>query len=315
MADADGVLSIGSVTASLTLPTEVLQSHPPTVYLEIRGDGVSELRQELFMEFSGGKVPLANGAVLQLAHGAGERLQFTLITREGQLLCSWQPSFRRGWREGAPPDGPEAFSHVEAWHFRKTGDPIVLLAGADESREFAIDGRPAMVLSRTPWEVILRDPQPMAGRRTIESKGYAIELRFIDVEMSFSKPSSDGRATLTIQAPKLDLWGRRLRPRRPPLLRASEYTLPTMWLHNFSRDTVNVLCGKTYWPNPRGTDDDEVRQIRVTEDKIRNGVFLVTCPVRFRKRGLANIDVVLFEAPPFKRAPLFNHPFGLPFPR
>ena len=303
-----GHFSIGSLTASLTLPTVVLQSAPPTVFLEVHDDDASELRQELFVEFSGEKVRLENGAALHLTHRAGERLQFTLITEDGQPLCSWQPRFLTGWRQGRPRQGPEAFSPVEAWFFRKTGDPITLWVGGGDSRQFTIDGQPAMVLSYTPWEVILRDPRPMAGLRTVVSNGYDIELRFVDIEVQFSKPSANGSATLTVRVPHLDLLGR---PRCfPPY--TSESTCPLMWLFNFSGDTVKIRCGKT--ASPSGEDADESRLIRVTGDKIRDGALVVSCPVRFRKPEPAKIYVTLFEGPPVKRAPL-HLPFGLSLPR
>src|SRR5207247_216867 len=77
--------------------TAILQSDPPTIFLEVSNDGGSELVQELFVEYNGAKVPLKNGMALHLAHRAGERLLFTVITADRQPLCSWQPSFVTGW--------------------------------------------------------------------------------------------------------------------------------------------------------------------------------------------------------------------------
>ena len=57
-------------------------------------------------------------------------------------------------------------------------------------------------MTRPEWETCCCGPR--AGRRSVASKGYEIELRFIEVETRFSKPSSTGRATLTVRVPKID---------------------------------------------------------------------------------------------------------------
>jgi hypothetical protein len=159
--------SIGSVTANVTLPTIVFRSNPPTVFLEVSGDGTSGFR----METGGVNVPLRNGAALRPAPKVGERILFTLTSGNGQPLCTWQPLFPRGWRSGKAPQRTDAFSRVDAGFLRKLGDPIALWVAAGDAREFAIEGLPAMVLARGASEVILRDPRPRAGRRSVASKG------------------------------------------------------------------------------------------------------------------------------------------------
>jgi hypothetical protein len=303
--------STGSTTASLTLPTVVLYSDFPTVFLEVSNGESADVRQEMFIESGGEKAILTNGSALHLAPGSGERIIVSLTTRDGQHLCSWQPSLVL--RNAHAPSAPDGFNPAAAGWFHKTGDPILLRVGGDQSREFRIDGLPAMVLARTPWEVILRDPRPMPGPRTVESQGYAITLRFIDIELHLSKPSSNGRATLAIKVPKLDLWGR---PQYPPFpYRAEGSTTPLLTLINFNQDAISLLCGKSY-SHPLGLDFDETRQIRITEDKIRNGVFTFNCPVRVRKPGLTMIEVGVYEPPPYHPPEHPNRHFpGLSFPR
>lgn len=295
--------SVDFLNARLTLPTIVFQSTPPTVFLEVQGDA-PELQQQLFLEFLGAKVPVENGAALPLEYRFGERLQFTLITGDGQPLCSWQPSFRSGWRQGSPPSKPETFSDVESWTFRNTGEPIALWVGGNVSRKFTIGGLPAMVLSYARWQVILRDPRPAAGLRIVASNGFAVQLRFIDVEVKLSKPSANGHATLVVRVPHLDLWGRRL----CSIPFTSESTCPLLRLFNFSTDAMSIGCGKSVGASPSGEGNIEYKVIQVTRRKIRDGALVVSCPVRFRTPQPAKIDVELFESPPIKRAH-FHIPF------
>jgi hypothetical protein len=302
--------SIGSVTANVTLPTIVFRSDPPTVFLEVSGDGASDFR----METGGVNVPLRNGAALRPAPKVGERVLFTLTSGNGQLLCSWQPLFPRGWRPGRAPQRTDAFSRVDAGFLRKLGDPIALWVADDDAREFAIEGLPAMVLARGASEVILRDPRPRAGRRSVASKGYEIELRFIEVETRFSKPSSNGRATLSVRVPKIDLWGRHLWPLHSWETEGS--TRATMTLLNYSGDTVSLLCGDAHVSTPLGMEADEYRQARITRNKIRDGEFLDTCSVRFKKQGTADIDITFYETPPYHRSgPASRRIPGIPFTR
>ena len=302
--------SLGPVTASVTLPAIVFRSDPPIVFLEVTGEGASGFR----MGTGGVTVPLEDGAALHPSPKAGERVIFTLSTADGQTLCSWQPAFWRGWSTGPPPQRPEAFSRVDAGFLRKVGDPIALWVAAADGREFAIAGVPAMVLARGGSEVILRDPRPMAGRRTVESKGYQIELRFIEVEMRFSKPSSNGRATLTVRVPKIDLWGGHLFALHPWEMEGS--TLADLTLANYSGDTVSLLCKGVHGSNLLGTDADDYRQLRITRNKIRDGDFQDTCSVRFKKPGAVDIDLLFYETPPYHQSrPGGRRIPGTPFPR
>ena len=165
-----------------------------------------------------------------------------------------------------------------------------------------------MILARTSMEVILRDPRPTAGRRTVESKDEKIELRFMDVDMRISKPASNGRATLTMRVPELDLATHRLWPINPPWP-ASDFSLPILFLINFNRHAVNLQCGRSFG-SPL-MEAEEFKSVRITGDNMRDGAFVFTCPVRFRKPAPANIDIEILEAPPFASR---GH-LPLPFPR
>jgi hypothetical protein len=93
-------------------------------------------------------------------------------------------------------------------------------------------------------------------------------------------------------------------------------TLATMTLHNFSGEKVSLLCGDAPESNPLGMDSDEYRSVRITQNKIRDGDFLDTCKVRFKKEGTADIDISFYETPPYHRSvPLSRRIPGLPFPR
>jgi hypothetical protein len=292
--------SVGSLKATITLPTAIVSPESLTAFLEVSRDssGPPESAGEVFMEAEGQRVPVRNGAAFHLTCRAGERLRFTLSAADGQTLCSWQPSLRR--RQGRQPEHAASFSRVDSWFFRKTGEPIALWVGVDESRQFTIDGAPAMVLARTPWEVILRDPQPAVGQRTVASDGNTIALRFIDIETSFSAPSSDGRATLAVRVPSFELWGRWF---WPPFWKVEESTTPIMWLFNFKPDVVQLICGQKPASGRLDLDNDEVRQIRITGHEVRGGGFDFTCPIRYRKQAEPGIEVVFFEPSPIHLPP------------
>ena len=57
-------------------------------------------------------------------------------------------------------------------------------------------------------------------------------------------------------------------------------TLATMTLLNFGGDKVSLLCGDAHVSTPLGVDADEHRQVRITQNKIRDGAFLDTCSVQ-----------------------------------
>ena len=151
-----------------------------------------------------------------------------------------------------------------------------------------------MVLAQGPGQVILRDPAPMMGPRKVTSQRYSITLRFIDIEVRLSMPSSRGAATLTVRVPKLDLWGRHLWPLHANAL--ADATAPFLSLVNSSPDSMKLLCGQIR-PFRLGADFPEFREIRITQDQIRNGGFSASCPVRVRNQALAKVEAVLFEGP------------------
>ena len=167
------------------------------------------------------------------------------------------------------------------WFFTNTGSPICLQVGgklATGSGVFRIDGLPAVVLARTSWAVILRDPRPMAGLRTVESQGYSITIPFIDVQLKLRKPSSSGHNALDIRVYGGDLL-----------------VFPVVLaVYNFNRQTVNLRCGKSYRD---GRDLDEIRWIHLAREK--TGVFTATCKVHFRQEGHVNLDAKVYQHPPF----------------
>jgi hypothetical protein len=279
-----GRFSVGSMTVSLTLPRGLVHSDATTVFLEVSG-GTATGPEDLSVESGGAKVIVRNGAAIHLTPRVNERVVFSIAGRDGQRLCVWTPTIKVS--AGSPPRVEDGFrtyrldySRIHSG-FRNAGDPILLVVGgklADEAAGFRIDGLPAAVLARTSWQVILRDPHPGAGMRTIESQGHSITLAFLVLQLVLPDSTPHGRATLVIR-----VLGRNL------------VTLPALpvaylMLVNFNQERLKVRCGKTY----RGVSDwDEGRFIPLTRDP--GGDFTAVCKVDLRQPGPVSLDGSFFE--------------------
>jgi hypothetical protein len=117
--------------------------------------------------------------------------------------------------------------------FRTAGDPILLQVGgnlARESGEFSIDGVPMTVLARNACQVVLLDPHPAAGLRTVESRGYSISLPFIVLRLDVDA----ARATL-----KITVLGRDQVP-LPELSRRA------VSLYNYSPAGLQFSCSRAF---------------------------------------------------------------------
>ena len=124
--------------------------------------------------------------------------------------------------------------------------------------------------------MILRDPHPAAGMRTVESRGYSITLPFVQVELRLSQPYQ-GHGTLNISVLGFDLV-----KRKPD-------DFPGLYLANLSEQTISVLCGKSL---SRGHDEYNGRVVSLLHDHA--GAFIATCKVKFhREAGLSVIAMVV----------------------
>jgi hypothetical protein len=289
-----GRFSVGSMTVSLTLPRSLFGSDATTVYLEVAG-GIATDREDLlrdnpwldnpWLESGGTKVMIRNGAAIQLTPRVNERVVLSIASRDGQRLCAWTPTIRV--LAHSPPRREEGFRTERFDYtrihsgFRNAGDPILLEVGgklANETSEFRIDGLPAMVLARTSWQVILRDPHPAAGMRTIESQVHSITLPFLVLQLELPNAPPNGRATLRIR-----VLGRNL-------LELPALPWGELMLVNFNRERLNVRCGKAY---RNESDWDESRFIPLTRD--RGGDFTAVCKVDLRQPGPVSMDGRFFE--------------------
>jgi hypothetical protein len=266
------------------------------VFLEVAG----EFPPGLFLETARERAPLMDGAALHFMPSRGERGAFRLVSAAGETLCSWMPRFR--WMDGGPITRNRGFGEITFWVFRNLGEPIPLTFGgtlAASHADFTIGGVPAKVLSRQQDAVVLRDPSPTAGRRIVESAGESIPLRFIQLEMEFSKRPPKGNAALRIRVPKLELLTPQILAR---VGRTVFYKPPIVMLFNETRDIVELRCG--YEPTNADhflvdLDLGQTRDIVIRPKMIRDGVFTAECPVQFRKEGPVRISAAVMEiAPP-----------------
>jgi hypothetical protein len=168
------------------------------------------------------------------------------------------------------------FDHAHSG-FRNAGDPILLRVGgklAREGTEFKIDGLPMPILARTSWQVILRDPNPQPGFRTITSQRYSAEIPFISLQFILQATSSPRRGTLDIK----------VSGRKDVNLAA----LPDhkLWLYNYSPERLALQCGKEFRP-----DDQERIDIRLVNLARNNaGDFVASCKVQIRQPGAISLN-------------------------
>ena len=151
---------------------------------------------------------------------------------------------------------------------------------------------PAPVLARTPSLVILRDPQPATGLRTVGApKGYGVTLRFVDVEWQLPQPGRDVLGVKVVGLHDMD------RPAKLVLV-------------NYNRNALTLRCGKDETDSGAYMGLDELRSIPITPDKVRDGEFAETCRVRLSGQGRVDIGAFISELPRLPRRP----PSSLPRP-
>lgn len=264
------------------------------LFLEVAG----EVPSGLFMETARERVPLLDGEALHFMPSRGER-SVRLMNAAGEALCSWMPRFR--FMDGGPIGRNRGFIESNFWVFHNLGEPILLGFGASVAAthaDFTIEGIPARVLARQQDAVVLRDPKPSVGRRTVESAGERGPLRFIQLDLEFSKRPPKGNAVLRVRVPKLKLLTPQVLSR---VGRTVFYKAPMVMLFNETRDIVELRC--EYEP-PSGDyflvdlDLGQTRDIVIRPKMIRDGVFTAECPVQFRKEGPVRISAAVVEIVP-----------------
>jgi len=295
------------LTVNITLPS-ALNLEPAKVYLEVANSGTTALSRQLFMETGGERVAIENGAAIHVTPtargGLRERLAFSLSNEAGQTLCTWMPLIRVSKRlprqqledgftssslrfPGAAVD--RIYRGVSAPWFINVGDPISLGVNgklAREPGEYRIDGLPATLLAWTPGGVVLRDPRPTAGLRTVESQGYTVKLACVEVQLQLPKPSLHRSGTMNIKVLGVEVA-------KPPA---------ALMLFNLRPETIKLLCGKS-----RRFDYDA----NVIELKHEGaGVFTADCKVSFLQDGRVDLDQIVIG----RFVPSIHFPFGLSFP-
>jgi hypothetical protein len=285
-----GRFSFGSSRLALTLPHVLYRADPSVVYMQLSG---SDFPRGLSLESGGEKVRIEDGAALHLSPQRNVRLSFSVMGKDGRALCAWATNVATA--AGSPPFVREGFRsrrHPDRTHddFRNAGDPIFLAVGgrlASESGEFFVDGLPATVLARNACQVILQDPRPVPGMRTIESRGFSVTLPFVVVELKLAGAGSAGRATLEIRVLGRD----RIAMRTLPVARLA--------LFNFDPDKLKVLCGR-----PVNYGDPRIVALEWKKD-----LLAASCKVRILKPGPASFDGEFMESGGFHRRPLLPAPW------
>jgi hypothetical protein len=273
---------VGSTSASVTLPRILFQADLVRVFVEVSGGLSGDLENVLFVETGAEKSILKNGVTLHLIPKMGERIALTLSDSTGERLCAWQPAIKI--RAHSPPHIDDGFRTFCCGFrvFYNTGDPLLLEVGgklASGSGEFRVDGITAVILARTSWQVILRDPQPAAGLRTVKSDAYWITIPFVDVQLQLRATSSRPHDTLEIRVVA------------PQMAKAPV----KLWVFNFDKASMSLPCGKSF---PRDAEwNEEVRLISLKHDQ--NGEYTATCNAKVYQRGTVSFDVKLLEGIPF----------------
>jgi hypothetical protein len=238
-----------------------------TFYLE-----VSNPQPGLFFQTGVQKVPVSDNGAISLEPDIDQRPTFTIVDSQGRKLCSWQPS-ERVWAH----DPPAVISrplrlirlmrNAQPW-FYNAGDPVTVVpVRSKTAREFTIDDEPARLLARSTLYVILRDPKPSAGFRTVKSQGAEIILPMVELR----KELSGSTLRITVNGPEV-LTG-------PAVLT----------IFNFNRGAAELHCGSAIhrhdWP--------EAALLPLTADE--KGSFSGTCSVKIRSTGEPQFDFVIQE--------------------
>ncbi len=280
-----GHFTIGTVTASVTLPQHINEAYfPMALLVEVSAPPTEQPAEELMIRSGSEAVRLRDGAALHEAHHKGERLTFSIATVDGKELCSWQPpaaflkkEYPYGIRNGLSESRRPATiipGHSGVIMMHITGEPIGVLfrhTYSDGRREFRLDGVPAPVLMESPIQFFLRDPHPAAGVRKLESDGEAEPLHFVDVEKRLI-PASPNRENLNIT---VSGWRPKAGSRWPSFLS----------VRNLNPQAAKLNCG--IWDKRR--EQGEVAMVLISPSLVHDGSFSMSCEVRLLQRKPASL--------------------------
>lgn len=268
---SSGKFTFDATIVTVTIPRFLERSQPLTVSLEVAGPP----QAGIFIESLGKRVAVTDGAVLALQPQHGVRIDFSLVNSDGSELCKWNPL------TDAPRGNPRGPSGIPPYYFR-VGDPLALRVPED-AEEFRIGGVLAKVLARSPALVILRDPQPAIGSRTVSAKSYSTQLRFITIDKQLTKGRSQGRYVFGVRIRGLDKLGDH----------------PGLGLINFTPDVAQLQCGIP--GRHRDPDFEQGVLIPFHASDVHKGEFAAGCAVQVKKAGGIRIDAVVFDYHPGRR--------------
>jgi len=282
-----GHFSVGRFTADLTIAQYPRAEELLSVYVRRGANSPAiEPAEELVISSEDNTVPFREGSVLHILPHAGKRLPSFEVSRRGTVLCSWRPGtdVSRIKAVFLPLD---RLRDIEQRMYRETGEPITLLipgAGLSGEDVFLIGGAAMPVLSFSPSMIVLRDPDPHVGLRTIASRDFEISLRFFEVALRLSNG----------------------RPKTRLMVKIAGLDHPTRHLHlmlqNLDRGSTRLQCWKS-GRNQWGRDAVEVRSLQLSPSDVHNGAVERACQVTILQEGsaLADIRVVLLELTPSPR--------------
>ncbi|MBZ5607782.1 MAG: hypothetical protein LAP38_05965 [Acidobacteriia bacterium] len=275
--------------AKLTIPSSLTESEYLTVFVEAPGAATSTVSgEELFIQTDEGRAPFRSGVVLHAMRRKGRRLTFWVTTGAGEHLCSWQPPIY-AVRDHFPGSGAD-YRTLDPYArrlFRRIGEPIewdTYGVTVRETDEFRIDGALMTLLAIAPGYVILRDPAPSPGLRTIQGPGYDTVYRIVDARMSIREPQAK-RSFLDITITGLEGIKHRV----------------GMVLINRSQDKIRLLCGKypsRYKEWNRGQDREEIKWVEFMPRDVQTGVYEYSCPITLIPGAQPVIDASLVEHDP-----------------
>ncbi len=265
LASATARFSVGSTSIAVTVPVG-FRVEFLTVYLE-----VTNPQPGLFLQIGAQKIPVRDGASFNLDPEVDERPVFSLVNGDGGRLCSWQPG-ERVWAYDPPADVAltlrlhRLMRNALPWFFI-AGDPLVLAARSKTAKDFTIDGEPARVLARTTRQVILRDPKPSSGFRTVKAQRYEVMVAMVEVE----KRVSDGSLQMKITGPEVLTGG------------------AAVTIFNLNRAAAELHCGSAVhhreWP--------EAARLPLSGDE--KGVFTGACALKLHSGGEPEFDLMVQE--------------------